>query len=109
MHRHSFKILFIAKLTSGLVIPSLIAAGLARVQVKRWFPGLFSAEILWTGTLVLVGYYATQAVSQVEKGFQYLGVVGTLALVLVFLEWLRRSYRRGVKAEAAEDPMINNE
>ena len=66
---HIHKILFIAKLTMGLVIPTLIAAGLARVPFKRWFGVLFTAECIWTGSLVLIGYYFGYLIQKVETKF----------------------------------------
>ena len=65
MHDHASKILFIAKLTVSFMIPSLIAAGLIKVPWKRWFPALFAGEMIWTGSLMLVGYFATEAIKKV--------------------------------------------
>ena len=67
VNAHIHKILFIAKLTMGLVIPTLIAAGLARVPFKRWFGILFTAECIWTGSLVLIGYYFGYLIQRVEN------------------------------------------
>ena len=61
MIRHATRLLFLAKLTLSFVIPSLIAAGLLRIPMRRWFPALILAETLWTGSLVLIGYYTTEA------------------------------------------------
>ena len=79
---HAVKIIFLAKLTVSFVIPSLIAAGLVRVPWKRWFPPLFSAEMIWTGSLVLIGYYATEAIKRVEQGVEYLVLTISVLFVL---------------------------
>ncbi|HEX7976175.1 MAG TPA: VTT domain-containing protein, partial [Anaerolineales bacterium] len=74
MHDHAPQILFLAKISSAFIIPSLIAAGLARVPWRRWFPMVFGGEMLWTGTLVLAGYYATEAIKKIEKGIEYVAL-----------------------------------
>jgi membrane protein DedA with SNARE-associated domain len=94
MHNHATKILLFAKLTAGFVIPSLIAAGLAKIPWKRWFPVILSGEMIWTGTLVLIGYYATEAVKQIERGVEYVGIAAS-ALFLLFILWgVRRILRK---------------
>jgi membrane protein DedA with SNARE-associated domain len=81
------KILFVAKVTAAFIIPSLIAAGLARVRWRRWFPPLLAGEVIWTGALVLIGYYATEMINRVGRDIQYLAVIGTVVF-LVMLAWL---------------------
>lgn len=81
MIKHATKVLFLAKLTVSFVIPSLIAAGLLRVPWRRWFPALLLAETLWTGSLVLIGYYTTEALKRVERGIEY----GVLTVSVIFV------------------------
>ncbi len=84
------QVLFLAKLTVSFVIPSLITAGLLRIPWKRWFPALLVAETLWTGSLVLIGYYTTEAVKRVEQGVEYaVLVVSILFVAFVILEGRR--------------------
>lgn len=87
---HAVKILLVAKLTAGLVIPSLVAAGLTRIPWRRWFPPVFVAEMIWTGGLVLIGMHATRAITQVERGIQILGILGTLVILALVVYLLRR-------------------
>ena len=94
MHRHAAKILLVAKLTSGLVIPSLIAAGLARVPWRRWFPAILSAEMIWTGSLVLIGYFATEAIKKVERGVEFFGLAITTLFLLAIFWGVRRLLRK---------------
>jgi membrane protein DedA with SNARE-associated domain len=82
MLEHSTKVLFLAKLTVSFVIPSLIAAGLLRIPWKRWFPALLIAETIWTGSLVLIGYYTTEALKRVEQGIEYAVLAASIAFVL---------------------------
>jgi membrane protein DedA with SNARE-associated domain len=93
MHEHAARILFMAKLTVSFMIPSLIAAGLVKVPWRRWFPALFAGEMVWTGSLVLIGYYATEAIKRVEQGVEY--TILALSLVFViFMLWKGRHLLR---------------
>ena len=81
MTKHATRVLFLAKLTLSFVVPSLIAAGLLRIPWRRWFPWLALAETLWTGSLVLIGFYTTEAMKRVEQWVEY--TVLTMAVLFV--------------------------
>jgi membrane protein DedA with SNARE-associated domain len=87
MHDHAPKILFLAKLTAAFTIPSLLAAGFSRVPLRRWLPFLAIAESLWTGSLVIIGFYATESMKQIQKGIQYILILGSI-IFLVFIIWV---------------------
>ena len=89
MKKHTVKILFFAKLSVSFVIPALIAAGLVKAPWRRWFPALLGAETLWTGSLVLIGFYTTEALKRVERGIEYFIIAGSI-LFLGMLFWLGR-------------------
>lgn len=44
IHRDVVKLLIIAKLTNWMMIPALVATGVARVPWKRWFPLIFISD-----------------------------------------------------------------
>jgi membrane protein DedA with SNARE-associated domain len=96
MCKHAARILFAAKLTLSLMIPALIAAGLVKAPWKRWFPAIFSGEMIWTGSLVLIGFYATEAIKRVEMGVEYAALGGTIIFVLFLLlvgrRFIKQSY-----------------
>lgn len=87
MEQHVIKILLLAKISVGLAVPTLLVAGITRVPWRKWFPVVFTGEVIWTGLLVLIGYYATEAIKQVEQGLHALLLGGTF-LFLVMLIWL---------------------
>jgi membrane protein DedA with SNARE-associated domain len=93
MIKHATRVLFLAKVTVSFSIPALIAAGLLRIRWRRWFPALVAAEVLWTGSLVLIGYYATEAMKRVERNLEY----GVLAVSIGFVIFLILEGRRLVK------------
>jgi len=82
MLTHATKVLFLAKLTVTFVIPSLVAAGLLRIPWRRWFPALVVAETIWTGSLILIGYYTTEALKRVEQGVEYAVLAASIAFVI---------------------------
>ena len=94
MHNHAPKILLLAKLTAGFVIPSLIAAGLAKVPWKKWFPFIATGEMIWTGSLVLIGYYATETIKQIEHDVRYVGLTASILFILMILWLVRRALRK---------------
>ncbi len=105
MRRNTPQVLFLAKLSMSLMIPSLVAAGLIKARWRHWFPALFAGEVIWTGTLVVIGYYATSAIKQVEQGLEYVALGGSVFFV-VFLVWLSRRILR--KAEESEPDSLTD-
>ena len=87
MQQNAAKILFLGKLSAGFAVPTLIAAGLTRIAWRRWFPVVFAGEMLWTSALMLVGYYATEAIIQrVDRSMLYL-IIGFSILFVIMLFW----------------------
>jgi membrane protein DedA with SNARE-associated domain len=93
MQENASRILFVAKLTVSFMIPSLIAAGLVKVPWRRWLPALFAGELIWTGSLVLIGYYATEAIKRIQQGVEYF-ILGLSLVFLLFLLWMGRTLLR---------------
>ncbi len=106
MREHATRILFVAKLTVSFVIPSLIAAGLVRAPWKRWFPAIFSGEMIWTGSLVLIGFYTTEAIKRVAQGIEYVVLIASVFFV-VFMLWIGRKILKDQYREITpSDPAI---
>ncbi len=101
MEEHVVKILLMAKISIGLAVPTLLVAGITRVPWKKWFPIVFTGEAIWTGILVIIGYYATEAIKQMEQGLEAV-MLGSTFLFLVFLVWL-------IPRIKSEDEELGNE
>ena len=56
----SSRVVMLAKITSGFVVPTMVATGLARVPWKNWLPSLFLIEVGRTGVLALLGFYSAR-------------------------------------------------
>jgi membrane protein DedA with SNARE-associated domain len=101
IQQHALSILFVAKLTLGFVIPVLIATGLARIPLRRWFGVLVSAEFIWTGGLVYFGYRFGHYVRTLERGIQ----IFTLGAGLVFaILTIRLITKRRARAAEIDEP-----
>jgi len=100
MQKHAARILFFAKLSMSLMVPSLIAAGLVKVPVRRWFPAVFGGEMIWTGSLVLIGFYTTEAIKNVQRGVEYF-IVGASLIFVIALFFAGRQIMR---KSAEQDP-----
>ncbi|MGB3716405.1 MAG: VTT domain-containing protein [Candidatus Promineifilaceae bacterium] len=81
-HRPS-RMVLLAKTIGGLSIPVVIAIGNARVPLRRWLPASVAGELLWTLPLLLLGFFATDAVSGIRGGILYLTFGMTVLILLV--------------------------
>ncbi len=93
IQRHAPKLLFVAKLTLGFTIPTLVATGLAKVPIRRWLGVLLVSETLWTGALVFLGFHFGQYVQRLERGVEIITLGGTLLFVvalLIYVAYLRK-------------------
>jgi len=106
MHTHATKLIALSKLAIGLIIPTLIAAGLARVPWKRWFPLVLSIEIVWTLLMVNLGYHSTGLITRFEHSIQMIGVVILVAIISGIIWYAQRIYRQSEKAVvSAQTPL----
>lgn len=105
MHTHATKLIALSKLAIGLIIPTLVAAGLARVPWRRWFPLVLVIEVGWTILMVNLGYHSTGLIKQFERSIQLIGVVALFALIAGIVWYARRVYRQSEETFAAEETL----
>lgn len=91
---HAAKLLFIAKLTLGFTIPTLVATGLSRVPLRRWFYVLIVGETIWTGSLVALGFFFGKYVQQLERGVEVISLIGALIFVVFLIFYISHVRRR---------------
>lgn len=102
MHTHATKLIALSKLAIGLIIPTLIAAGLARVPFKRWLPLVLVVETIWTIFMVNLGYHSAGLITRFERSIQVIGVIVLVAIIFGVLWYARRIYQQSEAAFAAE-------
>ena len=93
MRTHAAKAILIAKITFGLIIPTLVAAGLARVPLRRWLPAVMVAETVWTFLLVSIGFHRGGHCSSGER-FRLVGMLAAVVVITSTLIYLKRTRRR---------------
>ncbi len=90
VRKHTSKLLFLAKFSAGLPIPTLIAVGLSRVPKRQWAAAWISGEMLKSAILMLAGYLFSAAIKTVSGTMQAVIWCVTGALILAGFIWYRR-------------------
>lgn len=101
IHASPVRFVVMAKLTNGLAVPAVVAAGSASLPLRRWLPFSFAIEILYTVPLLFAGYFATDFLSQIEGGMSYafgaMGLVVLLGLIFMVFKSKRSANSQPVK------------
>jgi membrane protein DedA with SNARE-associated domain len=100
IQKHAAKLLFVAKVTLGFSIPTLVATGLARVPMRRWFWVLILGETLWTGSLVFMGFHFGQYVQRLERGVEIVALAGAAIFVFGLVFYISRMRKRSAEKES---------
>ena len=101
---HAPRVLFISKLTVSPMIPALIATGLIKYPWRRWFPAVFAGEMIWTGSLVLIGYFGVKVIQKVELGLEH-AILAASIVFIVFIIW----FGRRLLTKASKNPDSSSE
>lgn len=99
MRKHATKLIIFAKIAYGLIVPTLLAAGMARVPLRKWLPVVLVVETLWSILLVWVGYHTAAFIAKFERS---LIAIGVAAVVAVGLFLLFRFLRKRIDQEELE-------
>ncbi len=97
--QHAVKILLIAKLTNGMIVPTLIATGLARVPMRRWFPFIFVANIFTTSAFVGLGYFTAVNLNRFDHWLRFVALGVSLIFIVLISFWVQRSFARRYSVE----------
>jgi membrane protein DedA with SNARE-associated domain len=95
LHARPARFVVMAKLSNGLSIPTVIAAGSTGLPIRRWLPFSFAVEMIFTLPLLFAGYFATDALTSIEGGLTYffgaMGIIMLLGPVYFVLKSKRQS------------------
>lgn len=96
---HPARTIILGKFAYSLELPFLIAAGLFKVDYKKFASYVFIASVPKSFIFILIGYYSGEAYSNINR---YLDaavfmIVAAISLVLVYLLILKLSRRYTVK------------
>jgi len=105
MHEHYFKVLVLGKISLGLAIPSMVAAGVVRISWRKWLPAVFVGEFLYTIMLILTGYFAAESLNHANQTIRFIGLAITGIFLLVLVIYLPYSIR---KTLVKENPQLDH-
>ena len=95
---HAPIILFVSKLTVSPMIPALIATGLIKYPWRRWFPFVFLGEMIWTGSLVVIGFFGLLAIKKVQLGIEHAILAGSIIFIVTIFFLGRRFLKKEIQS-----------
>jgi len=90
VRKHTSKLVFLAKFSAGLPIPTLIAVGLSRVPKRQWAAACIAGELLKSAVIMLAGYLFSAVIKTASGTMQAVIWCVTGALLVAGLIWYRR-------------------
>jgi membrane protein DedA with SNARE-associated domain len=92
------RLLFLSKLTVGFPIPTLIATGLSRVPVWRWFGALLLGELIKSAVFLGVGVLYAEMIHEASMGIRRIlwmitGIIFIIGMI-VYRRYLKK--REGI-------------
>ncbi len=101
--KHQTKILFISRITMGFGFASvtLMAAGAAKVPIKRFIFINLLGGLIWVGVVLGVGYFLGNAYILIGKGLRDIFIFVVVVLVFLalygFRKFMKSRFRRTLK------------
>jgi len=96
IQKHAPRFLFLAKLTVGLPVPSLIATGLSKVPIRRWIGMLVLAELIRTSVFVTLVFLYASAIGRASSEMQVILLTMTGFVVISGMVWWKKRSKRKV-------------
>ena len=95
-HNHQNKILFISKMTMGFGFAhaTLITAGAVKVSFKKYVLLNFLGGFIWTGFLMMIGYFFGNLYTVIEGQFKIVSVIALIMIVLAAFYGFSRYMRQ---------------
>lgn len=85
-------LLFTAKLTSTLIIPALIAAGLANMGWRRMLRAVIAPQLLWSTSLTMLGAAAAESYLLISQKVEYISWIGGVFIgLLIMVRFIMRN------------------
>jgi membrane protein DedA with SNARE-associated domain len=106
---HAPIILFVSKLTVSPMIPALIATGLIKYPWRRWFPYVFAGEMIWTGSLVVIGFYGLLAVKKVQLGIEHAIFIISIIFIILVLVLGRRFLKKEIQSTEESSEKVSRQ
>jgi len=94
MEKHYFKVLLLGKLSLGLAIPSILAAGISKISWRKWLPAVLLGEIIYTTILVGIGFFAAESINHANHTIKLIGMVFTAVFIMTLVLYLPNTIRK---------------
>lgn len=91
---HAGKIMLFGKWTQTVGAPILLAAGMARVSLKKYFFFNTIGSLPKVFIFLIIGFYFGRAYAEIDKYFGYISLAVSIIIVLVVLIYLLRKKLR---------------
>jgi len=83
--RHGKRTIVAVKSTTGLCWITFIAAGAFKMNFREFLSGAFLGGIIWSGFLVIIGYFFGYAFIKIGNYIKYAGIIIFISLVIFYL------------------------
>lgn len=92
--KHGGKTIFIVKSTVGLSWATFIAAGIVKMNFKKFLKYSFLGGIVWSGFLVFMGYFYGYLWREMKQYIEWIGwIIFALALITFVFVNIYKSYQ----------------
>jgi len=83
--RHGGKTIFAVKSTTGLCWATFVAAGIVKMDFKKFVKNSFYGGIVWSGFLVFMGYFYGYLWREIHDYIRYIGWIISAVAVVTFV------------------------
>jgi membrane protein DedA with SNARE-associated domain len=83
--KHGGTTIFAVKSTTGLCWAAFTAAGIARMDLKKFLKNSFYGGIVWSGFLVIVGYFYGYLWREIKQYIDWVGWIISMVVILTFV------------------------
>ena len=104
--RFAPRLIFLSKLTVGFPIPTLIATGLSRVPVRRWFGMLMLGELIKSAVFLGVGVLYAEMIHQASLGIRRI-LWGITAAIFITGVIVYRNYLKKREQQSDDDAQLD--
>jgi len=106
-HRYKYYVLFISKISNGFgfALVTLMTAGMVRIPFGKYLTVNLVGQFIWSGMLLAVGYYFSNAFAQIDSWFGRIGLIAGVgvAAFIVYHYW-KQLRIKAEKLGASEPP-----
>ncbi len=83
--RHGGKTILAVKSTTGLCWAAFVAAGIVKMDFKKFLKNSFYGGIVWSGFLVFMGFYYGYLWGEVRDYIKWIGWIISIAAIATFI------------------------